>query len=579
MLNQKWEEIVEKLDFAFQAIVNTTTGKIYAVEALLRNYHSAGFNSIFNCFDEAFHEGMLYQFDLALRKKAIKKFTTIDINKIQMFYNLDNRLLYMPDYSPGNTSKILDSLDVDKESICFEMSERGTLQNPNAITTMLNRYKQEGFDIAIDDFGTGISGLQLLYYSETNFIKLDRFFIQNISNDSKKRLFCSSIVDMAHIMGIKVIAEGVEEEKEFLTCKDIGIDFIQGFLIQKPQTDVEKLKIIYEKVKELNKKDKRIHHDNVVDKEYISYIKPIKESASLHELFVYFKENPNNNFVPIVDNNNHLIGVVYEVDIKRISYSQYGLSLAKNISFSSKLSTFIKPALSVELAWGIDKTLEIYNMCKNSSKGIFISKENAYYGFIDVNNLLSLSYKRNLEIAKNQNPLTKLPGNQQIRLFMEKCFKKENKETHHIVYFDFNDFKPFNDYYGFRQGDRAILLFSELLQKTLPESTFVAHIGGDDFFLGFEGVNYKEVYTLVNTIQTNFKNNVRSLYKEKDIKKGYILTKDRFGEERKFNLLSVCSAIIEMTSKVEPEKFDNLIGDIKKASKKSDIPLGVSILA
>ena len=80
---------------------------------------------------------------------------------------------------------------------------------------MLQRYKQSGYSIAIDDFGIGVSGLKLLYFSEANIIKLTGFYIKYRSR-LKEKLFCSSIIDMAHIMGMQVIAEGVETQKEVL---------------------------------------------------------------------------------------------------------------------------------------------------------------------------------------------------------------------------------------------------------------------------------------------------------------------------------------------------------------------------
>lgn len=578
MLNKKWRKVVDKLDFAFQPIINSVTGKVYGVEALLRNVNTAGgFYSISNCFDEAFHQGILYEFDLQLRQKAIEKFIQIDINNIQLFFNIDNRLLYMPNYSSGNTQIILDKYNLNKESICFELSERGTLQDQNAITAMINKYKQAGYDIAIDDFGTGISGLQLLYHSEAKFIKLDRYFIQDIETDSKKRLFCASIINLAHLMGIKTIAEGVENEVEYYTCKDIGMDFVQGFLIQKPQTDISKIKETYSEIAKLYKTDKRKEEKNLIDKDYITYIVPIKEHSNLHDLFVYFKENPSNSFVPVINENNHLTGVIYEVDIKQISYSQYGISLAKNLSYSSKLSSYIKPILSVEIRWGIDKTLEVYNSSQNSPKGIFLTKENRYYGFIDVNNLLSLSYKRNLEIAQDQNPLTKLPGNHQINDFINNAFKKQEKQLTHIVYFDFNDFKPFNDFYGFRQGDRAIIMFSEIMKKNIAPEHFIAHVGGDDFFIGFIGTNFESVYKQIYIIQNEFRTSARSLYNQTDLANEYLTSKDRFGTQRKFDLLSVSSAIISISQKTDKNNFDYVLGAIKKASKSSLIPLSVSI--
>ncbi|MGE4455624.1 MAG: GGDEF domain-containing protein [Arcobacteraceae bacterium] len=577
MLPNRWEKALKELDFAFQPIVGITTGKTVAVEALLRNTKEAGFLSIFNCFDEAFADGVLYQFDLKLRQKALEKFETLQIDNIQLFYNLDNRLLYMPDYKTGNTQKILEKLNLSKKTLCFEMSEKGTLKDPNSITNMVNMYKQEGYDIAIDDFGTGISGLKLLYYSEPNFIKIDRFFIQNIEKDSKKRHFCSSIIKMAHTMGIRVIAEGVETPMEYYTCKDIGADFIQGYLIQKPKTEVSKIKIAYKEVVELYQEDKRKNEQNKIDKDKIEFIEPLREDSTLHTLFSYFQKHQSNTFVPIIDKFNHLIGVVEEKDIKKISYSQYGLALAQNTSFSSKLGSFMKKFVAAEISWGIDKILELYNINESQvNNGIFITQNGKYFGFIGVHNLLLLSYKRNIEIAKDQNPLTKLPGNRKIEQFINDTLNDTQENVYHFVYFDFNDFKPFNDTYGFRQGDRAILMFADILQK-LPKDIFIGHIGGDDFFVGFTNETYEEVYSMVDEIQANFAISAKSLYSKEDLANGSIMAKDRFGILRNFELLTVSAGIIEIKSDIT-NSFDDILGSLKKSSKFSCSPVGISII-
>ncbi|BFU78665.1 GGDEF domain-containing protein [Arcobacter sp. 15-2] len=577
MLDKKWKKIVSKLDFAFQPIVNVKSGNLFAVEALLRNFHEAGnFHSIFNLFDDAFHDGILYQLDLELRYIALEKFSRLNIKNIQLFYNLDHRLLYMPDFSHGNTSLILENLNLDKKSICFELSERGTLQDPSSITTMVNRYKQEGYDIAIDDFGTGIAGLQLLYYAESNFIKIDRFFIQNIQSDAKKRLFCSSIINMAHIMGMRVIAEGIESKEEYYTCKDLGADLLQGYFIQKPKIELEKIKSKYEEISDLYKNDKRYFSTNLLDKQKIEIIKPILINTSLHDLFIYFKENSENSFVPIVDRINNLCGVIYEKDIKKISYSQFGIALAKNDNDHTKIKKFIKNVVSAEITWGVDKILEIYNMNKHNTSGIYITKNNKYFGFLSVNDLLDISYNRNLEMAEDKNPLTKLPGNKKIEEYLLNNF--ESKSFFYIVYFDFNDFKPFNDYYGFRQGDRVILLFSTILKSYAQANNFLAHIGGDDFFVGFTQSKYEYVYKTIHEIQTEFKLKVKELYSKVDQENGYISAKDRFGIERKFNILGVSSAIIEINPSMDKNNLDLMLGEIKKESKKKTVPYGIAIL-
>lgn len=196
-----WEKIIDQLDYAFQPIIYSHTGKLYAVEALLRGVQNAnGLTSIDDLFDLAFNDGYLYELDLQLREKAISKFSNLSVENIKLFYNLDNRIIYNKSYSSGNTVNIL------KNSICFELREKGTSIEQNALSTMIQKYKDNGYSIAIDDFGIGVSGLKLLYFSEAQVIKLDRFFITNIDQDSKKKLFCSSIIEMAHIMGMQVIA-------------------------------------------------------------------------------------------------------------------------------------------------------------------------------------------------------------------------------------------------------------------------------------------------------------------------------------------------------------------------------------
>lgn len=569
-----WNQIIEKLDYAFQPIIHSHTGKIYAVEALLRNVQNiSGLNAIDDLFNMAFNDDYLYELDLQLREKAIKKFSNIDIDNLRLFYNLDNRIIYNKNLSAGNTSKILKKYKLNKSVICFELSEKGTAIEQNALSTMIQRYKESGYSIAIDDFGIGVSGLKLLYFSEANIIKLDRFFISNIDQDSKKKLFCSSIIEMAHIMGMQVIAEGIETAKEFYTCKDIGADFIQGFLVQKPTVEIEEIKTIYNNILTLINEDKRNNPNATIDEEFIEPIIALSVNTSLYELFVHFKESTKNNFVPIVDEYDNFLGIIYESDIKKISYSQYGLSLAQNKTFSSTLIKYLKPSLSVEISWGIDKILEMYNQNSKDALGIFITQGNKYRGFINLNSLLTLSYKRNIEIATNQNPLTKLPGNNQIEKFIEKTLRRNHKITTHIIYFDFNDFKPFNDIYGFRQGDRAILIFSELLQKRYPKDSFIAHIGGDDFFVGLKNYKMDDVFELTSKVQIEFKNSVENLYSKKDKENGLLIAKDRFNVERNFNLLSVSSAIIEINPKSNISNFDNTLNVLKKASKGSNKPI------
>lgn len=107
-MDKKWSDIVEKLDYAFQPIVNIHNGNCLGYEVLLRNYQKAGFKEINDIFDEAYNELVLFSLEIALREKAIKKFSNIGGHqKLKMFFNIDNRIITMPDYLPGATAQIL----------------------------------------------------------------------------------------------------------------------------------------------------------------------------------------------------------------------------------------------------------------------------------------------------------------------------------------------------------------------------------------------------------------------------------------------------------------------------------------
>jgi len=233
------------LDFAFQPIVDIETQEIYAVEALLRNVEKLGYSSVHQFFDTAYNYGLLYALDLILREKAVKKFTQLDnYGAIKLFYNLDNRLLEMKDYASGNTEAILKEFNLDKSALCFEISERHeVIKERSEFLHILEHYKKEGFCLAIDDFGVGFSGFKLLYEFTPDVIKIDRFFLNGICEDRKKRIIVEHIIQLARELGVKIIAEGIERQSELDVCRALGCQFAQGYHIQRPTCCLDAIKI------------------------------------------------------------------------------------------------------------------------------------------------------------------------------------------------------------------------------------------------------------------------------------------------------------------------------------------------
>lgn len=582
MVEEKWKTSVESIDYAFQPIINIHTGLCYGVEVLMRDQEKSGFQSILEFFDTAYKDHCLFALDLLLREKAIRKFSRIDFHKkIKLFYNLDNRVLLMPDYSPGITSELLVRYGIHHSSFCFEISERHELVFGLEMKKAFNAYKHQAYQIAIDDFGTGFSGLQLLYHSEPDFIKIDRFFIADIENDPRKKLFVSNIIKLAHILGIQVIAEGIETEKEFFVCHDMGCDFVQGYLVQRPTQEISELRYRYEEVVDFNKKNlRKTRSDERLIYNQMEHIEPIcYPEHSVPFLFETFRKTDSRNFVPVVNSNHEPLGIVREKDLKDYVYSPYGKELIKNQRLGITPLNFLTKTPISDISTEIEQILEICTRDKNC-EAILVTENGKYIGFLSMLALLNLLNEKNLAIARDQNPLTKLPGNTIINAHMAD-YLGNGRKRQMFVYFDFDNFKPFNDRYGFRRGDRAILLFADILKEiSHRHQMFVGHIGGDDFFasVNLENDHEDSYIAIIQGILDKFREDAVNLYDVETKEAGYILAKNREGELVKVPLLSVSAAVMILgdgTNDHSLEEIAQTLASLKKIAKKATKKMAV----
>ncbi len=567
-LSKIWIDKLEVLDIAFQPILNIHTGKIYAVEALLRNFQEIGYKSIFCIFDSVYKNGLLYSFDLALREKAFKKYTQIDnFKSIKLFYNLDNRLLSMSNFTNGNTEKILKKLDIKKENLCFEISERHEVLSEYDLEKIIQHYKEENISIAIDDFGVGYAGFKLLYHSTPDIIKIDRFFLQNIENNLKKKLMVRSITHLAIQLGIKVVAEGIETQAELLTCRDIGCHFAQGYLIQKPTLDTKKIQNVYPLISEIVKTDKKNQNSESLLSIHVEKIEPILSKTTMDTVIEYFKNNKNKPIVPIVNSNKEPMGLLYESQIKDFLYSPYGMSLLLNKESNLKLKNLLNKCGYADINSSLTTVIELFSNSPESA-GIIITKDSKYIGFLSANAIINIINEKNIFEARDQNPLTKLPGNSLIENYINKV--SNSSSAYLLCYFDLDNFKAFNDVYGFRNGDRIIQVFADILRKEIPKNIFKAHIGGDDFFIAFKNKNnipaeisIKQIEHIIHT----FKERAKEFYTQEDKDRGYISTKNRDSSLCKFPLLTVSASVLLINTECK-NISNNLIHKILSSQKK-----------
>ncbi|WOT06043.1 EAL domain-containing protein [Shewanella youngdeokensis] len=129
---------------------------------------------------------------------------------------------------------LLKTLDLKRNDICIEITEGLLLDNNEAIFNKLAQYRAAGVQISLDDFGTGYSSLAYLKKFDIDYIKIDQSFTRNLNTNRDDFTLCEAIIVMAHALGMKVIAEGVETDSQRQILSDAGCDYAQGYFYSKP---------------------------------------------------------------------------------------------------------------------------------------------------------------------------------------------------------------------------------------------------------------------------------------------------------------------------------------------------------
>ncbi len=137
----------------------------------------------------------------------------------------------------GMVEQILSALSVWQvapEQVILEVTETAVMQDPQASVALLERLRDHGMRIAIDDFGTGAASFTYLQRLPLTELKIDQSFIVHLAHDSRAMNMVGALIDLAHTLGISVVAEGVENAVTLELLSDLGCDYAQGFFIAKP---------------------------------------------------------------------------------------------------------------------------------------------------------------------------------------------------------------------------------------------------------------------------------------------------------------------------------------------------------
>jgi len=206
----------------------------------------------------------------------------------------------------------------------------------------------------------------------------------------------------------------------------------------------------------------------------------------------------------------------------------------------------ITPIVVVSSNWDKDHRLKIL---EQSIEYYILKPIDREYFYFTIKNILRL-----LQNNRRISPLTGLPGNVQIQTEMKK--RLLNKEYFAMFYFDLDNFKAYNDTYGFSNGDEIIKFTARTIVNNIHgiglENSFIGHIGGDDFVAITGKTDYEKI---CKNIILEFDSYVTSYYNEEDVQKGYIEVANRRGIIEQFPLTSISIGVVE----IAPGRFKSTL--------------------
>lgn len=527
----------------YQPIIDLYNSQVVGYEALSRfllKGESLPPSKVFRMAEEI---GVLGELDMICRERSVLIFPK-GLNSL-LFLNVSPSYLASEYFGKNKTLELVESVGLRPESVVLELSEVERVKDVELLKRAIGHYKSLGFLIGIDDIGTGYNSLQLLLELDghLDFVKFPRELVNGVSRSKIKYQLLKVLTEVSLQMGIRPIYEGVEQEEDVKTLYyELKAHLFQGFYFAKPMPATEIVN--FEPSIDLRLREE----EDYIQGEVPLVIK-LEPREKFHRLLELLENSQKRYFLLDTGLKRFLI------DFWKLKYSLN--QKLRDLYYYKDLKTVIErlPHLFMDLdslpyispeAFKIKSLLE---ELLSSKYDFLLIKKGQEVQILEKQHLLDLFYKELSKELLDKNPLTQLPGNAAIREKIEELSKRG--EYFYVCYLDLDNFKAFNDTYGFYLGDQMIKkvgLFLSLFEKENPNKRFVGHIGGDDFIiLLLEDGTSRLIEELLELIK-NLQKELLAFYSQEDRERGYFVGKDREENLREFPIASISAVLLKGSS-------------------------------
>ncbi|RQO62319.1 diguanylate phosphodiesterase [Variovorax sp. KBW07] len=537
----------------FQPIVDLRQGTIFGHEALIRGPVGTPLHCPLALLAQAASESRLTEFELHCVEVIFTHWGQLP-KPGRLFVNMSADALVAAMGGVGTAcwlERMLAHCDISARDVTVELTEQRAAVNPEALRQAVKALHALGALVALDDFGEGHSNLRRWKDLQPDFVKIDKLLTQGIASSPQSVALVRAIVGLGNALGTELVAEGVEDAKDLRVLRDLGIAHGQGYLFGRPAPALQSslpepvTATIHDARIAVMPHASQPSQPNVLRGLSVIQAPALSPQTPIDEVSAIFQKHPDLHALAVVEQGRPVALInrqSFMNDYARMYFREVH-GRRPCLLYGSLSPRIVEREENVESLLGILMSEDQRYL----SEGFIVTEKKRYAGLGTGDQLVRAVTEARIEAARHANPLTFLPGNIPINIHIARLL--EGRADFVACYADLNNFKVFNDHYGYWRGDEMILLLARLAtQHANPHRDFVGHIGGDDFLVLYQSPDWRQRCT---RLIDEFNRQAPGLYDEADRLAGGVEGEDRQGVLR----FTPCATLSIGAVRIPPDMF------------------------
>jgi EAL domain-containing protein (putative c-di-GMP-specific phosphodiesterase class I)/CheY-like chemotaxis protein len=219
----------------FQPIVHARDLSVFGYEILTRGPANSSFRNSDMLFSFARETKLAWALEAIALEGALRRLREVDLLDRKFLLNLEAEMFGESEF---RIHEMVSFFSEHRGHFVFELTERAAIEDYAQFRELLNEFRQKGIEVAIDDAGSGYASLEAIASLAPDYLKITKGLVSTLADEPIKQDLVKMLVDLAGKIGAKTIAEGIETQEEYETCRDLGINLIQGYYIAHPQEEL-----------------------------------------------------------------------------------------------------------------------------------------------------------------------------------------------------------------------------------------------------------------------------------------------------------------------------------------------------